>query len=136
MKTHLQIQAYELLIEQQDKLIQQQEKQIQEWKQEVDREGAKYLPAVRMLEDHIFKTQGYKTLYEMARKIDIEYAKDNGKGFGVAESAEIDYEGKQCTTTSCTIYCLPHLVSQKSLSYQNGLAFLLFIPKTLAVLLT
>jgi cytoplasmic iron level regulating protein YaaA (DUF328/UPF0246 family) len=95
MKTHLQIQAYELLIEQQDKLIQQQEKQIQEWKQEVDREGAKYLPAVRMLEGHIFKTQGYKTLYEMARKIDLEYAKDNGKVFGFAESVEIDYEGKQ-----------------------------------------
>ena len=95
MKNHLLIQAYELLIEQQDKLIQQQEKQIQEWKQEADRQSAKYLPAVQMLEDHIFKTQGYKTLYELARKIDIEYAKGDGKVFGFAESVEIDYEGKQ-----------------------------------------
>jgi hypothetical protein len=47
-----------------------------------------------MLEDHIFKTQGYKTLYEMARKIDIEYAKGDGKVFGFAESVEIDYEGR------------------------------------------
>ena len=94
MKNHLLIQAYELLIEQQDKLIQQQEKQIQEWKQEVDREGAKYLPAVRMLEDHIFKTQRYKTLYEVARNIDIKYAEDNGRVFGFAETVEIDYEGR------------------------------------------
>lgn len=94
MKNHLRIQAYELLIEQQDKFIQQQEKQIQEWKQKVDRESGKYLPAVRMLENHIFKTQGYKTLYELAQNIDIEYAK-SGHIFGFAVLVEIDYEGKQ-----------------------------------------
>jgi hypothetical protein len=47
-----------------------------------------------MLEDHIFKTQGYKTLYEVARNIDIKYAEDNGKVFGFAETVEIDYEGR------------------------------------------
>lgn len=95
MKTHLQIQAYELLIEQQDKLLQQQEKQIQELHREIDRATEKYLPALGVLENHIFKTQGYKTLYDVARSIDIEYAKQNLKDLGFAESVEIDYEGRK-----------------------------------------
>lgn len=76
-------------------MIQQQEKQIQELKQEADRQSSKYLPAVKMLEGHIFETQGYKTLYEVARNIDLKYAQDNGRVFGFAETVEIDYEGKQ-----------------------------------------
>jgi hypothetical protein len=91
MKNHLQLQAYELLIEQQDKLLQQQEKQIQELHREIDRANDKYLPAIGVLEDHIFKTQGYKTLYDVARNIDIEYAKQNLKDLGFAESVEIVY---------------------------------------------
>jgi hypothetical protein len=95
MKNQLLIQAYELLIEQQDKIIQQQEKQIQEKNKEIDRESCKYLPAVQMLEDHIFKTQGYKTLYDLAKQIDLEYAKDSGMVFGFAETVEIDYEERK-----------------------------------------
>ena len=91
MTNHLQLQAYELLIEQQDKLLQQQEKQIQELHREVDRANEKYLPALGVLEDHIFKTQGYKMLYDVARSIDIEYAKQNLKDLGFAKSVEIVY---------------------------------------------
>lgn len=95
MKNHLQLQAYELLIEQQDKLLQHQEKQIQELHIEIDRANEKYLPALQVLENHIFKTQGYKTLYDVARSIDIEYVKQNLKDLGFAESVEIDYEGRE-----------------------------------------
>jgi len=62
---------------------------------EIDRATEKYLPALQVLENHIFKTQGYKTLYDVARNIDIEYAKLNLKDLGFAESVEIDYEGRE-----------------------------------------